>query len=132
MRPRKTLEKDLPKKWKEKTLQLMGEGGSLVEVMVLLNISDDLYKRWLTEEPEFSETIKKGLKLSEAWWVKTGRVNLYNKDFSPVLWYMNMKNRFGWKDRQDVTSGDQPLPKPIMEITNVSKDDSHKEVTLAQ
>lgn len=39
--------------------------------------------------------------LSEAWWEEHGRLNLHNREFNSVLWYMNMKNRFGWRDRID-------------------------------
>lgn len=100
-RPQKNL-KDLPRSWKTKVLDLMMSGGSQVEVRAALDISNDLYYRLLKDESEFSETIKKGLLLSEAWWERQGRENLANKNFSPVLWYMNMKNRFGWKDKQEV------------------------------
>ena len=83
------------------------DGASDVEVKAYLyelrgSFSNDLWVRWMKEEREFSETIKVGKMLSEAWWAKTGRKNLENKEFSFTGWYMNMKNRFGWSDKQEI------------------------------
>ena len=107
-RPKKTLseaKENLPKNWYEQILTEYSEGASDVEIRAMLigwldSFSLDLWKRWIEEEEEFSLTIKKGKQLSEAWWVKSGRKNLQNKDFSATLFYMNMKNRFGWADKQ--------------------------------
>jgi hypothetical protein len=65
----------------------------------------------MKENDEFSITIKKGRMLSESWWNKSGRKNLKEKDFSYTGWYMNMKNRFGWRDKQETTlqGGDKPI-----------------------
>lgn len=118
----------LRKDWQDYILGIMSEGASLAEVKGDLAISNDLHTRWIKEEPVYSETIKKGLGFSQAWWEREGRENLRNKNFSYVGWYMNMKNRFGWKDRQDYTSGDKPLPKPIMEIPNgIPKNNGNQE-----
>lgn len=104
-RPKSTI--DLPDGWYNDVLELYSEGASDVEIKAYIyskrkTFSNDLWERWLQEEPEFSETIKQGRMLSESWWAKTGRKNLNNKEFSYTGWYMNMKNRFGWKDKQEV------------------------------
>jgi hypothetical protein len=105
MRPKATL--NLPDKWEDAILDIYREGGSDVEVKAWLfekrgSFSNDLWDRWLKEEPKFSETIKIGKLLSEAWWTKNGRECLKNPRFNYTGWYMNMKNRFGWRDKQEV------------------------------
>ncbi|KAF0128029.1 MAG: hypothetical protein FD155_3463 [Bacteroidetes bacterium] len=105
----------LPDDWKEAIVTLYSQGGSDKEVKALIHswrgtFSNDLWDRWLKDEAEFSETIKRGRILSEAWWEKQGRSNLENREFNATLWYMNMKNRFGWADSQKIdhtTGGDK-------------------------
>jgi len=95
--------KDLRKDWKAFIVKEMADGASQAEITAGLEISNDLFYRFMKEEPEFSETIKKGLVLCKCWWEKKGRKNLENKEFSATLWYMNMKNRFGWADKTEIT-----------------------------
>ena len=103
--PKKDLS-SLPNGWYNEVLGLYSEGASDSEIKALIykwrgRFSNDLWDRWMREEEEFSETIKMGRMLSEAWWTKTGRTNLKNKDFNYTGWYMQMKNRFGWSDKQE-------------------------------
>lgn len=100
-RPKITLD-DLPENWKAKALTYYESGASDVEIRVhcLGGICHETWERLLAEEPKFSEAIKMGRDMSKAWWESNGRLNLQNKDFSSTLWYMNMKNRFGWADKQ--------------------------------
>ena len=99
-------------------LNLMQEGASKVEIKAELRLYNDLFERLIQEEPEFSDTIKRGEQLSQAWGERQGRTNLKNKDFSPVLWYMNMKNRFGWRDKTDVEHSSNP-DNPIQPIVMI-------------
>jgi hypothetical protein len=108
-RPKKNLDV-LPDEWQKTVIEMYTYGASDVEIRAYLDISDDLWERWLIEEPIFSRTIKKGRLLSQTWWERNGRLNLENRDFSATLWYMNMRNRFGWADKQHVdhtTKGDK-------------------------
>jgi hypothetical protein len=72
-------------------------------------ISDDLWYRLIAEDEEFSRTIKKCKAACQQWWERKGRMHLENPKFNATLWYMNMKNRFGWKDKSEV-SGDRDNP----------------------
>jgi len=114
-RPKEDLS-SLPDNWHEEVLELYSEGAADVEIKALIyqwrgTFSCDLWNRWMKENDEFSVTIKKGRMLSESWWNKSGRKNLKEKDFSYTGWYMNMKNRFGWRDKQETTlqGGDKPI-----------------------
>ncbi len=90
----------------------MKEGASKEELCLELDVCPNSLYRWEKKFPEFREAIKKGCDLSRAWWMKKGRDNLTNpKGFHAVLWYMNMKNRHGWKDKQDINV---QLPKPVI------------------
>lgn len=109
-RPKRTT-KDFPENWKEMIIEKMSHGASKEELILVLGIGHDTFYRLKKEEKVFQDTIKRGEELCKAWWMEVGRINIENKNFSPVLWYMNMKNRFGWKDKTetDVTSNGKTL-----------------------
>lgn len=93
--------------WHTDIISLYSEGASDVEIRALIVDkcgfgSYSLWDRWLSEEGEFSEAIRYGRILAEAWWHKEGRINLKIRDFNYTGWYMQMKNRFGWKDTQQI------------------------------
>lgn len=113
---------NFPSDWYMIILNEYAEGASDVEIKALIynwrgTFSNSLWDRWMSEEPEFAETIKMGKIISEAWWMKNGRRNLTNKDFNYTGWYMNMKNRFGWADRQSTDFTTQG--KPFTGITHI-------------
>lgn len=122
-RPESTLS-DLPENWYNYILELYKEGAADIEVKALIyqwrgSFSNDLWDRWLKDEPQFSETIKTGRLLSESWWNKEGRSSLRDKDFSYTGWYMNMRNRFGWQDKTDLTTNGKDLPAATPPVINI-------------
>ena len=82
-------------------IELMKEGASQQEVLGELGISNATFYKWKQENEEFSETIKRGIRLSQAWWEKEGRTSLRDREFNYTGWYMNMKNRFNWSDKKE-------------------------------
>lgn len=85
----------------------MREGASITEAVGKIDITKETLYEWIDEKSiyykeDISYAVKIGKKLSEQWWLEQGRKNLTNKDFSATLWYMNMKNRFGWADRTEL------------------------------
>ena len=101
---------DLKRGWKEAVLSEYEDGASDVEVRVLLkqfrkkaSLSNDLWGRWMSEESEFSETIKQGREASERWWLRLGRGMSAGKVAgNSTTWIFNMKNRFSWADKREV------------------------------
>lgn len=121
-RPSLQLE-DLPKGWEDSILSMSKEGASIVEIAVELDIARGTLYSLMERDEYFMNTIKKCKRYCESWWLKQGRVNLKDKDFSPTLWYMNMKNRFGWTDKQqtDVTSKGKELNITPIEFVSKTK-----------
>ena len=102
---------DLPEGWRNIMHAIYASGGSDAEVKVAMAVgtsramSNSLWDDLQEREEEFSEAIIEGRQLAEAWWQGKGREGLItdgNQKFSAQLWFMNMKNRFGWRDKQEV------------------------------
>ena len=79
---------------------MFASGESVSEVCAELGIAKDTFYNWVKLHPDFSDSYKKGIELSEAWWTKLGRRGAMGVDkVQPATWIFNMKNRFGWTDR---------------------------------
>ncbi len=96
---------DLPEGWQDQMLDMFSVGASNIEVFTSLEMQNDkrpltqeLYDRFIKEYPEFKAIVDRGRAIAEAWWTRQGRVHLDEKEFNHIMWYMQMKNRFGWRD----------------------------------
>lgn len=102
------------KNWQAYIVDQMAQGASKQEIKAELRVSNTLHTRLMEEEGEYAELIKLGEQYSEGWWMRQGRENLMTKSFNAVLWYMNMKNRHGWRDSVDHTSKGDKIPTPYV------------------
>lgn len=91
----------------EQLINHMEAGGSIKSLSAKLGVSFDAMYKWFDKYPEFNEAKKVGESLSYAWfeeqshrgmWIPTAHGEVLNT----TLWYMNMKNRFGWRDKHEV------------------------------
>ena len=93
-----------PTKYKEEyaytALDRLQKGWSCAEVCRELDICPDTFIEWQKKFPLFSEAIKKGRYHARAIWERKGRQGIENKDFNSQLWYMNMRNRFNYHNKQ--------------------------------
>lgn len=61
---------------------------------------------WMEAHPEFSEARKRGENASRRWWEIQGAVGMHSKVFNSTVWIFNMKNRFKWADRSEISGPD--------------------------
>jgi len=101
-RPKDRPHKKLAIGWQQTMIDLAKDGASELEVRTTLGISNDLWYRWIEDEPEFSQTVKTCKALCEMWWERHGRKMAAGAPGNSAVWIFNMKNRFGWKDKQEV------------------------------
>lgn len=84
----------------ERVVELFSQGASKAEVCADLRINFDTCREWEVSNKDFSEAIRNGLVLAEAWWSNKGKEGMESKNFNPAIWIFNMKNRFrhNWRD----------------------------------
>ena len=98
-RPRTTTN-DLPDNWQEIMREIGREGGSAVETRVALGIGTSAWETLLEDSEEFRATEKERKDLCEIWWERQGRKMAMGEQGNATVWIFNMKNRFGWQDKQ--------------------------------
>lgn len=94
----------------------MKRGLSFESFGAVVDCCEDTLHEWKKVHSEFSESYKKGEVYSRMLWEELGLVGTTEgKNFNATTWIFNMKNRFKWKDRHDVTTDDKEL-KGLIEI----------------
>lgn len=68
------------------------------------DVDQDTLYEWLKRHKEFSEAKKKADALCQKWWERIGQAGLSGRirGFNAAIWIFNMKNRFHWRDVQQI------------------------------
>ena len=95
----------------------MEEGLSFEAFAGVISVNQDTLHEWAKVQPKFSEAKAIAFSRCRLFWEKKGIEGLFSdKDGMKInasLWTINMKNRFGWRERQDIVTRDETLKDPI-------------------
>ena len=67
-----------------------------------IDVNEDTLYQWKHDHLEFSEAYKRGRLKSMLHWEEMGHDMVLAGQGNATTWIFNMKNRFGWKDKQEI------------------------------
>lgn len=105
----------------------MAEGYSKEALAGKLGIAKSRLYVWMEEKQEFRDAINAGEAMSQSWWEDRGRDACVDGNFNATVWAMNMKNRFGWRDRVDhehTGKDGGPIESKVIQVVGVDADSS--------
>lgn len=97
---------DYTPKLAELAYKHLADGFSKEATAGRLGVSKQTLYNWIEKYPEFAEAVANGDAASQRWWEDRGREACSNGEFNGTVWSMNMKNRFGWRDKQEISGED--------------------------
>ena len=84
----------------------MKEGYSFAAFAGRIGVARSALYKWVDRYPEFKAAKIEATEAALFFWERVGIEGLYmgGKDnpFNATVWIFNMKNRFGWRDKQEV------------------------------
>lgn len=97
-----------PSKYKEEyceqLISHMSEGKAIESFCGGISISKPTFYSWCDKFPEFLNAKKIGEMKSFAWWELQAMTYMHlphqGGSFNVACWIFNMRNRFGWRDKQ--------------------------------
>lgn len=70
----------------------------------------------LADSPEFQAAVKKGEEACNIWWERLGRKLAMDGGGNSAVWIFNMKNRFGWRDKQEDATDKSDITDKLTEL----------------
>jgi hypothetical protein len=105
--PRTTLAY-LPEGWQQMARDAAQEGAGTLKISALLGITRDRWQTLHKDYEEFRQVMDECKMLSQIWWEEHGQRMATGEcdKGSAAVWIFNMKNRYGWRDKQEITGAD--------------------------
>lgn len=107
----------------ETIIEIMKDGGSIVECCAEIDISRQTFYNWTDKEhdsfqQQFFDTAMRGLVLCQSWWEKKGRGGLENREFNANLFKFLVSNKFkaDYGDNSDKDKDKPPSDIPPVNI----------------
>ena len=88
----------------ELLIQHLNEGLSFESFAAVVDVCKQTIYSWSENFPSFKAAKERGLAKSLLFWEKIGKYGAQGlvPNFNCGSWAFNMKNRFGWRDRQEI------------------------------
>lgn len=111
--PRKGQTKFKPE-YCEMLIEHMKQGYDFRSFGPAIGVSKMTIHTWKNRYPEFKAAYEEGLDHAFHFWERIGMAGMTGKikNFNATVWIFTLKNRFGWRDRQDIEHSG-PDGKPI-------------------
>lgn len=102
----------------EMLIEHMSQGFSFESFAGIIEVNQDTLHEWAKVNPKFSEAKKIAFAKCQVFWEKIGITGLWSEyqgaSLNTGVWVFNMKNRFKWSDRMEVSGADDAETKPIV------------------
>lgn len=90
----------------EMLVEHMAKGKSFETFAFILNTHRDTLYEWENAYADFADAKKRGREASYHFFEELGQQGMTSKVFHDAIWIFQMKNRFKWTDKVEVTTGE--------------------------
>jgi transposase len=86
-------------------INFMAEGYSFEAFAGYIGKHKDVLYNWAKKNPDFNDAKKIAFARCQYFWERKGMEGMQKgRDFNATVWIFNMKNRFFWRDRTEVST----------------------------
>jgi hypothetical protein len=118
-------------------IEHMKAGYSFESFAGSIGVNRDTLYEWAKVNPEFSDAKKIGTEAGRLFWETKGIEGLFSttercgdqgssKSINATIWIFNMKNRFGWRDKQPDEEEESSSPKGPLVLSYSLSDEETK------